>query len=51
MKGVHNRQKIVVMPRESVEKRTMSALKIKSKEVVRKRKLGMVTSKFQKNTQ
>jgi hypothetical protein len=42
---------MTVVPRESVDKRTLNALKIKSKEASQKGKFGMLKSKFQKKKQ
>lgn len=41
MKGINNRQKMIVTPREGREKKTLAFLKIKSNEVAQKRKSEM----------
>jgi hypothetical protein len=48
MKGVNNRQKMIVTPREHIEKRTLTARKIKSREIAKKMKFGMQKSRFQR---
>jgi hypothetical protein len=48
MKGINNRQKMIVTPREHAEKITLTARKIKNREIAKKTKFGTQKSRFQK---